>query len=81
MTEYEMTESDLAELIGAMKPTPLIMLQCGTPPSRQEKANAAWARLGVKMGFQHMTVRPSAKGDRFFMAEPARAFLAGEGKP
>lgn len=78
MTEYEMTEVDLAELLDAMKPVPMIMLQCGTPPSQQENANAAWARLGVKMGFQHMTVRPSSKGQRFFMAEPARAFLAGE---
>lgn len=67
--EFEMTEADLAELLSAMKPVPLIMLQCGKPPSQQENANAAWARLGRRMGFQHMTVRPTGKGDRVFTAE------------
>jgi hypothetical protein len=51
-----------------MKPVPMIMLQCGEPPSQQENANAAWKRLGVKMGFDHMTVRPTGEGDRFFSA-------------
>ena len=71
-TEYEMTEQDLATLLEAMKPVPMIMLQCGTPPSRQESANHAWAALGKKMGFDSDTVRPiSGKGDRFFSAVPS----------
>jgi hypothetical protein len=69
--EFEMTKADLDELLEAMKPVPLIMLQCGTPPSQQERANDAWRRLGERMGFQHMTVRPVGKGDRFFSAEEA----------
>ena len=71
-TEYEMTEADLAELMEAFKPVPMIMLQCGNPPSQQENANRAWAALGVKMGFDGDTVRPiDGKGSRFFTAIPS----------
>ena len=69
--DYEMTADDLSALLDAMKPVPMIMLQCGRPSSVQENANAAWARLGAKMGFDPMTVRPNGRGDRFFSAEPA----------
>jgi hypothetical protein len=73
MTEFEMTEGDLAELMDAMKPVPMLMLQCGTPTSVQENANAAWARLGKRMGFDPMTVRPSRNSQpRFFYAEQNR---------
>lgn len=68
--EYEMSQEDLDILLEAMKPVPLIMLQCGTPPSQQERANAAWKALGDKMGFEHMSVKPNGKGDRFFTAVP-----------
>lgn len=71
-TEYEMTEQDLQTLMDCSKSGPMIMLQCGSPMSPQEKANRAWADLGEKMGFQHMTVEPvGGKGDRFFRAAPA----------
>ena len=68
-TNYEMTEADLAALFAAMQPVPMIMLQCGAPRSVQESANAAWARLGEKMGFDPLTVRPNGRGDRFFSAD------------
>lgn len=71
--EYEMTEADLNKLLDACKPVPMIMLQCGMPRSRQEMANDAWHELGQRMGFKHMTVRPTGKGDRFFTAEPIEA--------
>lgn len=71
-TEYEMTEEDLKTLMEAMRPVPMIMLQCGTPPSQQENANRAWAALGKKMGFDSDTVRPiNGKGNRFFTAVPS----------
>ena len=71
-TEYEMTEADLAELMEAFKPEPMIMLQCGNPPSQQENANRAWATLGKKMGFDGDTVRPiNGKGNRYFTAIPS----------
>lgn len=71
-TEYEMTPEDLAALMEAMQPVPMIMLQCGTPPSQQENANRAWADLGRKMGFDSDTVRPvDGKGTRFFTAVPS----------
>lgn len=69
--DYEMTADDLSALLDSMKPVAMIMLQCGRPSSAQENANAAWARLGKKMGFDPMTVRPNGRGDRFFSAEPA----------
>lgn len=67
-TNFEMTEADLDELLKAMRPTPMIALQCGTPRSVQENANAAWAVLGKKMGFDPMTVQPTNQGDRLFTA-------------
>lgn len=63
-----MTQSDLDEIIKASKPTPMIALQCGAPTTPQANANAAWKLLGDKMGFDHMTVEPTGKGDRFFKA-------------
>lgn len=79
MTEFEMSEADLAELMDAMKPVPLIMLQCGMPPSQQERANSAWEKLGAKMGFDPMSAKPSrANQPRFFYA---RALLNKEPTP
>lgn len=70
-TEYEMTEASMLELLAAMKPVPMIMLQCGDPPSQQENANRAWNALGEKMGFDGSTVQPvCSKGSRFFTAVP-----------
>ncbi len=67
--EYEMTEEDLAELKNAFRPIPLVAIHTGMPRSQQERANDAWQKLGDKMSFQHMTVKPSGQGDRFFTAE------------
>lgn len=69
-TNFEMTNDDMAQLLSAMKPVPMIALQCGAQRSVQENANAAWADLGEKMGFDPMTVEPTGRGDRFFSAEP-----------
>jgi hypothetical protein len=67
---YEMTEEDLNTIKDSCKPVLMIALHCGAPSSPQENANAAWERLGKKMGFYHMTVQPAGKGgDRFFIAE------------
>lgn len=65
---YEMTEAQLAKIMEACRPVVAIMLQCGPLRSPQENANAAWAALGKEMGFDHMTVRPTGQGDRFFTA-------------
>ena len=69
-TNYEMTPEDLRQILKACEPVPMIMLQCGTGHSRQERANAAWAELGSRMGFDSTTVLPTDKGDRFFTAVP-----------
>ena len=69
--EYEMSEKQLSEILGAGKPVPYMVIGGMLPRSPQENANAAWARLGRVMGFKPMTVRPApGKGPRFFMAEP-----------
>lgn len=68
---YEMTESDLKEILDACKPTPVMFLSGGAPMfrSQQENANAAWAALGKRLGFDHMTVQPiTGKNQRFFTA-------------
>ena len=61
---FEMSDDDLAELLKAMQPVPYT-----SPRSLQENANAAWALLGLKLGFDPMTVHPNRSGDRFFSAE------------
>lgn len=69
--EYEMSDEDLKELMEACKPVPYLVANGTEPMSPQESANRAWERLGDKMGFQFMTVRPvEGKGDKFFTAEP-----------
>lgn len=70
MRDFEMTQEQLDELMKASRPVPLIALQCGMPRTPQENANAAWKKLGNIMGFDHMTVKPNGKGNRFFSAEP-----------
>jgi hypothetical protein len=67
--EFEMSEQQLAAILDACRPVPMIMLQCGAPSSPQENANRAWAALGYELGFDSMSVEPvSNKGDRFFTA-------------
>lgn len=71
-TEYEMTKDDLKAILDACRPIPYIMVGGYTPRSLQERANDAWAILGLKMGFDHMTVRPvPGKNQRFFTAVPS----------
>lgn len=69
--QFEMTQAQLDRILDACKPTPAMFLSggqpmCGTP---QENANLAWQQLGDELGFDHMTVRPTGHGDRFFTAE------------
>lgn len=71
-TNYEMTETDLKEILEACKPVPAIMIGGYVPSSPQENANRAWQRLGEKMGFDYMTVQPiPGRGERFFTAVPS----------
>lgn len=71
-TNYEMTQADLDEILDACKAVPYMVMGGRGPSSPQENANRAWAALGVKMGFDHMTVHPiSGKGNRFFSAVPS----------
>ena len=71
---YWLSEEDLQAIYEACRPVPLIFLSGGKPafPSAQENANAAWERLGEKMGFNSRTVEPCGEGDRVFMAERTR---------
>ena len=66
--EFEMSEADHCILLEACKPVPLIAINCGRGPSQQEHANDAWRALGDRMGFDWLTVKPSPKGPRFFIA-------------
>lgn len=68
--EFEMTEQDLNEILESCKPVPYLLPNCGRIRTPQENANSAWENLGNKMGFDFMTVEPTSKGDRFFLAEP-----------
>ena len=71
MKRFEMTSDQHEKLLDACKPVPMVMLQCGKPPSPQERANAAWLALGNELGFDHMTVRPvSGQPETVFEAAP-----------
>jgi hypothetical protein len=71
-TNYEMTEVDLTKLKDACKPVPYMIIGGVAPRSPQENANEAWAELGRRLGFDHMTVRPDdRRGERFFTAIPS----------
>jgi hypothetical protein len=67
--EYEMTQAQLDAILAACKPAPYMVANGMEPLSPQENANDAWAALGQEMGFDHLTVRPNGKGDRFFTAD------------
>jgi len=73
-TNYEMTQEDLDAILAACKPVPYMVMGGMAPRSQQENANAAWEALGLKMGFDHMTVQPG-HGDRFFTAVPSETEL------
>ena len=51
MKKFEMTQEQLDVLLNASTPVPMIALQCGTPRSSQQNADAAWKELGKVMGF------------------------------
>ena len=68
--EYEMTQADLDKILEACKPVPYMVVGGVPPRSPQENANAAWAELGSRMGFDHMTVLPTGRGIRCFYAVP-----------
>ena len=60
---FRMTQEQYDKIIEACKPVPMIMLQCGNPPSQQENANRAWERLGGEMGFDSKTVQATSGDD------------------
>lgn len=71
--EFEMSEDDLKTLMEACKPVPCILIGDVAPRSSQQNANDAWDKLGRKMGFEPMSVRPvPGKGPKFFTAEEAK---------
>ena len=76
--EFKLTQEQLDTLLDACKPVPYMLilptlhLLIGgiAPRSPQENANAAWAKLGLELGFDSMSVRPiNGKGIEFFTAE------------
>lgn len=72
--DYEMSQADLDGMlasISAARKTSGMFLSGGMPMSDvQATANAEWAKLGARMGFDPMSVRPTGRGDRFFSAVP-----------
>ena len=66
---FTLTDEQQKAILDASQPVPLIMLQCGMPPSPQENANHAWEALGKELGFEYMTVKPVEGEQRQFTAE------------
>ena len=71
--EFEMTQEDLDGLFAASEPVLCMKIGNAYPRSPQQNANDAWASLGRKMRFDHMTVKPiGGKPERFFTAEATK---------
>jgi len=70
MKDFEMTRAQMNDLLMAGALITVEERQAGLPWNIQERINAAWERLGISMGFNCKTARPTiGKGDRFFTAE------------
>ncbi len=72
--QYEMTEEDFQNILDAGKPTVAFWGSGGVPfgNTSQENANAAWKRLGDKMGFVWDSCQPiPGRPGRFFSAVPS----------
>ena len=69
---FTMTQAQYDKIIEACRPVPMIMLQCGNPPSQQERANAAWEALGREMGFDGRSVAPADSDNRLKFTAEAR---------
>jgi hypothetical protein len=69
--EFEMTQAQHDLVMEASKSVPAIMFGGMLPATSQERANRAWATLGLELGFSPMTVRPVPGKDRswYFTAE------------
>lgn len=66
---FIMEQADYDSMVERMtqaRSTPLIMLQCGMPPSVQEVANNEWKKLGDKLGFDYMSVKPGPSKLQFY---------------
>jgi len=70
MKDFEMTQAQMDDLLSAGELITVEERQSGLPWHIQERINAAWEGLGISMGFDCKTARPTTgKGDRFFTAE------------
>jgi len=71
MTEFEMTQEQSDEILEACKPTLVMYFPKGELlfKTAEENTNTAWKKLGRELGFDHMTVKPNGKGDKFFTAK------------
>lgn len=70
--EFVLTDEQYDALMEASKPTPVMYGSGGAPlfESQQARANRAWMKLGLDMGFDAATVQPvSGKSNRYFTAE------------
>lgn len=71
-TNYEMTDEQLDNLMKACKFVACMMVGSSPPSSPQENANIAWATLGLKMGFDPLTVQPrQGFSTKYFTAIPS----------
>jgi len=65
---FTMTQEQLDKLLDACAPVPMIALHCGRQVSQQERANAAWRKLGEEMEFDYMSVKPNGEDQKCFTA-------------
>ena len=69
--EFEMTEEQYQAILDISRDkTPVIYVGVWLGLDKQERANKLWQEMGDEMGFVWDTVEPSAKGKKYFLAEP-----------
>jgi hypothetical protein len=83
MEKYRLSEEQMERLLDASIPIPMIMLQCGNPPSVQENVNCAWREIADELGFIWDTAVPCkwVGADKYdILAEPDPKLTEPRGK-
>ena len=70
--KYRLTDEQFGRILKANTPTPLILLQCGMPPTVAQRVNAVWDAIGKEKGFDPNTVEPDGDMEKDFRAVPVQ---------
>jgi hypothetical protein len=68
--KYRLTDEQWAKILKANEDVPLIMLQCGMPPTKQTRVNNVWRDICRENRIDFDSIEPDGDMKRDFKAEP-----------